>query len=81
MSQALSKVNASAEKGSFWQQFSAVLALRMTPVIPFRYPLILLASVIIVPNDRAPACRHVNHEAQQAMIRAESVWAAQLSCY
>ena len=34
--QALSKVQTSAEKGTFWQQFSAVLALRMTPVIPFR---------------------------------------------
>ncbi|CAL5224953.1 g7723 [Coccomyxa viridis] len=32
---ALSKVQTSAEKGTFWQQFSAVLALRMTPVIPF----------------------------------------------
>lgn len=35
--QALNKVQASVEKGSFWQQFSAVLALRMTPVLPFRY--------------------------------------------
>ena len=34
--QALNKVQGSVEKGSFWQQFSAVLALRMTPVLPFR---------------------------------------------
>lgn len=35
--QALARVQASVEKGGFWQQYSAVLALRMTPVVPFRY--------------------------------------------
>ncbi len=34
--QALSRVQSSVEKGGFWQQYSAVLALRMTPVVPFR---------------------------------------------
>ncbi len=33
---ALGNVQASIDQGSFWQQFSAVLALRMTPVVPFR---------------------------------------------
>ena len=33
---ALGNVQESIDKGSFWQQFSAVLALRMTPVVPFR---------------------------------------------
>ena len=33
---ALGTVQESIDKGSFWQQFSAVLALRMTPVVPFR---------------------------------------------
>ncbi|EIE22112.1 hypothetical protein COCSUDRAFT_66464 [Coccomyxa subellipsoidea C-169] len=33
--QALARVQASVEKGGFWQQYSAVLALRMTPVVPF----------------------------------------------
>lgn len=33
---ALNKVQQSVEKGSFWQQYSAVLALRLTPVVPFR---------------------------------------------
>ena len=42
--QALKKVQASVEKGSFWQQFSAVLALRMTPVLPFRWATVLYLS-------------------------------------
>ncbi|BDA40356.1 probable TVP38/TMEM64 family membrane protein Mb1528c [Coccomyxa sp. Obi] len=33
--QALARVQSSVEKGGFWQQYSAVLALRMTPVVPF----------------------------------------------
>jgi hypothetical protein len=33
---ALGRVQQSVEKGNFWQQYSAVLALRLTPVIPFR---------------------------------------------
>ena len=35
--QALARVQSSVEKGGFWQQYSAVLALRMTPVVPFRF--------------------------------------------
>lgn len=35
--QALTSVQSSVEKGGFWQQYSAVLALRMTPVVPFRF--------------------------------------------
>ena len=34
--QALVRVQESIDKGGFWQQFSAVLALRLTPVVPFR---------------------------------------------
>ncbi|KAK9823488.1 hypothetical protein WJX72_003101 [[Myrmecia] bisecta] len=32
---AFTRVQATIEQGNFWQQFSAVLALRMTPVVPF----------------------------------------------
>ena len=34
--QALGRVQDSIDKGGFWQQCSAVLALRLTPVVPFR---------------------------------------------
>lgn len=33
---AFAKVEDAIEAGSFWQQVSAVVLLRMTPVIPFR---------------------------------------------
>ena len=36
MAKQLTKVTAAIENGSVWQQFLAVAALRLTPVVPFR---------------------------------------------
>lgn len=72
---ALNKVQQSVEKGSFWQQYSAVLALRLTPVVPFRCFALSrkIPELVFCTKASMRECRHQMSSGLERLAHASAV--------